>query len=418
MQEKTPLKLHFNAVRKLILTVLLLSFTFSAGYAFGYKGFVTSAAGFPKVTIDRNLPEGQKELNFALFWKVWDTMTDKYYDQSKLIESNMVYGAIAGMVSAAGDPYTMFLPPEQNKLVEDDLQGNFSGVGIEIGFKGNQLAVTAPLPGSPAEDAGIQAGDLIIGLKDEAKDIERSTQGMSLPEAVKIIRGPANTKVTLMVMREGSEQPLDVELTRKTIEVPSVKTAYVGDNSDIMHIKIQKFGAETVTEWNKAVIELLTKPNIDKVVLDVRNNPGGYMQAAIQIGGEFTEKGKVIVIEDHGNNNKTEYKSQEIGRLRNKKVVILVNGGSASASEILSGSLRDNLGVKLIGEKTFGKGTIQEPLQLENGAGLHVTIAKWLTPKEIWVHGEGLSVDVEIKDNKETEEDEQLQEAIKTVSSI
>lgn len=419
MQEKPTLKLHFQAVRKLLLFVLLLSFTFSLGYVFGYKGFVASAQGYPKVTISREVPTAQKDLNFNLFWKVWDTMQDKYYDKSKLVQSNMVYGAITGMVASIGDPYSMFLVPEQNKVVEDDLHGNFSGVGIEIGFKDTQMAVTAPLPGSPAEKAGVQAGDLIIGIKDAAKKIEQSTQSMNLSEAVKIIRGPANTKVTLVLVREGSKEPFEVELTRQTIEVPSIKLDYVGENKNIAHIKIQKFGSETVGEWNKAVIEIITKPDVSHVIVDVRNNPGGYMAAAIDIASDFLSPSQVVVIEDHGNGQKIEHKSAaKPGRLKGKKVVMLVNGGSASASEILSGAMRDDLGTKLVGVKSFGKGTIQEPLTLDDGAGLHVTIAKWLTPKETWVHGEGLTPDVEVKDDKDKEGDEQLEEAIKVVSGL
>lgn len=419
MQEKPKLKLHFQAVRKLLLSVLLLSFTFSAGYVFGYKGYVSAASGFPKVTINRELPAAQKDLNFSLFWKVWDTMQDKYYDKSKLVQSNMVYGAIQGMVAAVGDPYSMFLAPEQNKLVEDDLHGNFSGVGIEIGFKDNQMAVTAPLPGSPAEKAGVMAGDLIVGIKDDAKKISQTTQSMNLNDAVKIIRGTSGTKVTLVLVREGTKEPFEVELTRQTIEVPSVKLDYVGDNKDIADIKIQKFGAETVDEWNKAVIDVLTKPQVNEVIVDVRNNPGGYMEAAITIASDFLDPNTVVVIEDHGNGQKIEHKSApKSGRLKGKKVVMLVNGGSASASEILSGAMRDDLGVKLVGVKSFGKGTIQEPLTLDGGAGLHVTIAKWLTPKSTWVHGNGLDPDVEVKDDKDKDGDEQLQEAIKTVQLL
>ncbi len=414
---ETPLKIHFHAVRKLLVSVLVISIAFSAGYVFGYEGFVTKANGFPKVTISREIPPEQKDLNFTLFWKVWDTLSAKYVDQDKLVQSQMVYGGIQGMVAALGDPYTMFLPPSENKVVEDDLHGNFSGVGIELGFKGDQLAVTAPLAGSPAEQAGVKAGDLIVGIKDQAKKIERSTSGMALPDAVNIIRGPVNTKVTLVLLREGNQKPFEVEVARKTIQVASVKLQYLGENKDIADIKIQKFGAETLDEWNKSVLEILQKPNVKNVIVDVRNNPGGYMDAAINIAGEFLNKGTTVVIEDHGNGNRIEHKSLNLGKLRDKHVVMLVNGGSASASEILSGALRDDLGVKLIGEKTFGKGTIQEPLGFEDGSGLHVTVAKWLTPNGTWVHGEGLKPDTEVKDNPDTPQDEQLEEAIKIVSS-
>lgn len=418
MQETGPVKMQFASIRKIILWVLLTSFIFSVGYGFGYNGFVLNSQSLPHVTITREVPLNQKNLNFSLFWNVWDTLSEKYYDKDKLIQAQMVYGAIEGMVSAVGDPYTMFLPPSQNKLVEDDLHGNFSGIGIEIGFKGNQLAVTTPLPDSPAEKEDIRPGDLIVGIKDTAKKIEKGTGGMSLSEAVEIIRGPINTKVTLVLVREGMDKPFDVSVTRQTIAVPSIKLTYVGENNEIAHLKVQKFGSETVDEWNKAVIDILQKPEVSNIVLDVRNNPGGYMQASISLASEFLETGRVVVIEDHGSSAKKEYKSEKLGKLRNRKVVMLVNAGSASASEILAGALRDNLSIKLIGEKTFGKGTIQEPLPLEGGSGLHVTIAKWLTPNGTWVHEKGLSPDIEIKNNPDTQEDEQLNEAIKVVNNL
>lgn len=418
MQEKAHFHFNFHAARKLLLTVFLISFAFTGGYVLGYKGYINAAQAYPKVTLTRELPVDHKDLNFTLFWKVWDTLKDKYYDKSKLVESQMVYGAIEGMTAALGDPYTSFLPPTQNKIVEEDLSGNFSGVGIQIGYKDKTLAVTAPLPGSPAEKAGVLAGDLIVGIKDPIKKIEATTAGMSLPEAVQLIRGQAGTKITLVLLREGNEEPFEVDVTRQNIDVPSVATDYVGDDKSIAHIKLQKFGAETVEEWNKTAIEILKNPKVDKLIIDVRNNPGGYMQAAINIASDFTQQGTVVVIEEHGDGTRNEYKSDKLGRLRDKKVVMLINGGSASASEILSGAMRDNLQVKLIGVTSFGKGTIQEPLQLEDGAGLHVTIAKWLTPKGTWVHGEGLKPDVEVKNNPDEEGDEQLQEAIKVVSGL
>lgn len=418
MQEKRAFHFNFPAVRRILVAVFMISFAFSGGYVLGYKGYVDSALAYPKVTISRDLPTEHKDLNFTLFWKVWDTLKDKYYDQSKLIEAQMVYGAIEGMTASLGDPYTSFLPPSTNKVVEEDLSGNFSGVGIQIGFKDKTLAVTAPLPGSPAEKAGILPGDLIVGIKDPLKKLERTTAGISLNEAVQLIRGPANTKVTLVLLREGRDDPFEVDVNRENIDVPSIAMELVGEDKSIAHIKLQKFGAETVDEWNKYAIEILKNPGVKGIIIDVRNNPGGYMQAAINIASDFLQQGTIVVIEDHGNGEKNEYKSDKLGRLRDKKVVMLINGGSASASEILSGAMRDDLNVKLVGDKSFGKGTIQEPLQLDDGAGLHVTIAKWLTPKGTWVHGEGLKPDVEVKNDPDQEGDEQLQEAIKVVQGL
>lgn len=417
MQEKSKLpKLPLILLRNTLVVIFVVTFSFTGGYFFGINGFYSSLKGFPKVTISRELPADKKNLDFSLFWRVWDTLYSKYYDKTKIVESNLVYGAIRGMVAAVGDPYTVFLPPSENKVVQEDLQGNFDGIGIQIGFKGSQLVVIAPLPSSPAEKAGIQAGDYIIAIKDEKKGINRGTQGISLPDAVEAIRGPKGTSVILALTREGEEKPFEKEIVRANIDVPSVTVEYVGDGSNIAHIRVLKFASETESEWENVVAELVKKPNLVGVIVDVRNNPGGYMQGAVDLASDFLESGRVVVIEEDGDGTKQEFKVEKLGRLRKMKTVILVNGGSASASEIFAGALRDDKGVNLVGDKTFGKGTIQEPQQINGGSGLHITIARWLTPKGTWVNGEGLRPDAEVKDDLNTPEDEQLQKAIELVS--
>ena len=404
-------KTNFTLIRYLILAVIVLAATFSAGYLIGFKGYQGSLAEFPKVTITRELPPDKKDLDFSLFWRVWDTINTSYFDKEKVIPANMVYGAIEGMVSALGDPYTVFLPPDKNKVVQEDLLGSFDGIGIQIGFKGNQLAVIAPLPNSPSEKAGIEAGDFIVGIKDEAKGIERGTVGISITDAVSAIRGPAGTIVTLTLLREGQEEPIVVDVVRESIDVPSVTLTFVGDDENIAQVRLLKFGGETEAEWEEAVIEILKKQSLKGIVLDLRNNPGGYLQGAVDIASEFMKTGRVVVIEERGE-QKSEYVVEKIGRFPNTPLVVLVNQGSASASEILAGALRDDKKVKLVGEKTFGKGTIQEPQQVDGGAGLHITVARWLTPSGVWVDGEGLTPDFELEDNGETDEDEQLQKGI------
>ena len=412
MEPNSPLpKTNFTLIRYLILAVIVLAATFSAGYLIGFKGYQGSLAEFPKVTITRELPQDKKDLDFSLFWRVWDTINTSYFDKEKVIPANMVYGAIEGMVSALGDPYTVFLPPDKNKVVQEDLLGSFDGIGIQIGFKGNQLAVIAPLPNSPSEKAGIEAGDFIVGIKDEAKGIERGTVGISITDAVSAIRGPAGTIVTLTLLREGQEEPIVVDVVRESIDVPSVTLTFVGDDENIAQVRLLKFGGETEAEWEEAVIEILKKQSLKGIVLDLRNNPGGYLQGAVDIASEFMKTGRVVVIEERGE-QKSEYVVEKIGRFPNTPLVVLVNQGSASASEILAGALRDDKKVKLVGEKTFGKGTIQEPQQVDGGAGLHITVARWLTPSGVWVDGEGLTPDFELEDNGETDEDEQLQKGI------
>lgn len=391
------------------LLIVLAAFTF--GYGLGIKGFYASFVGFPKVVLNQETPP-ERNVDFSSFWQIWNTLDASYYDKTKLVPSEMVQGAIKGLVAAVGDPYTVFLSPDENKVAEEDLQGNFEGVGIQIGYVGTQLAVMSPLPGTPAFEAGIQAGDFIIGIKDEQKQIERATNGMTLPEAVQIIRGPAGSKITLSLLREGSDEPMLVDVVRRAIDVPSVLLAFVGDNDSVAHLSVLRFGGETKAEWDKKVSEILVKPDLAGVVIDLRNNPGGYLQGAIDLGTDFLEKNDVVVIEQAGDGKQQEYRTQNIGRLKGMKVAVLVNKGSASASEILAGALRDNKSVTIIGTNSFGKGTIQEPLQLEKGAGLHITIAKWLTPSGTWVNGEGIAPDIEVKDDPETEADEQLVAAI------
>jgi len=411
----------FKLVRNLLLFCILFSFVFCCGYFIGRNGFIADFKSFPKATISRQLPPDKQNVDFELFWKVWDTLDSRYFDKTKLVPGKMVYGAISGMVSALGDPYTVFLPPDGNKMVQEDLQGNFDGIGIQIGYIGTQLAVIAPLPGSPAEEAGIKAGDLIAVIKDEKKAVEVGTGGMSIPDAVSLIRGTAGTKVELTLLREGVKEPVKVEIVRKTIDVPSVTLEFKpaeGADKTIALLKVTKFGGETLSEWNEKIAEVLNEKQAKMVIVDVRNNPGGYLQGAVDLASDFLETGDTVVIEEDGKGHREESKVVRIGRLRNFKTVVLMNKGSASASEIFAGALRDQKKIKLIGETSFGKGTIQEPQQVNGGSGIHITIAKWLTPKGIWVHEKGLEPDFAIEDNEDTEEDEQLLKAIEEVQKL
>ena len=412
MQIPSLPRITLPLLRKILIVLVLSSALFGGGYYLGLQGYKADVKKFPKVTITREVPVDKQELNFSLFWRVWDTLAAKYFDKAKLNPAAMVYGAIEGMVSAIGDPYTVFLEPTENKVVQEDLNGSFEGIGIQIGFKGTQLAVIAPLPNSPAEAAGVKAGDFIIGIKDEGKNIEMGTVGISLPEAVQTIRGRAGTKVTLTLLREGEVEPIVVEMVRKELNVPTLILTYVGEGGSIVHIRLLKFGGETESEWQKAVKEISRKGEVTAVILDVRNNPGGYLQGAVDVASEFLKTGLVVVSEERSDGTKNDFKVERIGQLINTPLVVLVNGGSASASEILAGAVKDARGAKLVGEKTFGKGTIQEPLQLEGGSGLHITIARWLTPSGFWVNEKGLTPDFVVEDDPDTAADEQLNKAI------
>lgn len=405
------MRASFKKVRSVFLGIILLFGVFGAGYYFGLNGYKAEVEKALNVKISREVPPSNN-VDFNLFWQVWDLLSQKYYDKTKLIPGEMVNGAISGMVSALGDPYTMFLPPKTNKIVDDDLKGKLEGVGIELGFKENTLAVVSPLTDSPAMKAGVKAGDLILHIKDEKKGIDIDTTGISIGDAVNHIRGQAGTTVSLTIFRPGNDKPTVIDIVRETINIPSIALSWVGEDEDVAQVKILKFGAETVSEWDKAVREITDKKDAKGVIIDVRNNPGGYMQAAVDIASDFVASNTTIVIQENGDGTKAEFKSTRLPRMLSFKTIVLINGGSASASEILSGALRDKANMKLIGEKSFGKGTIQEPVEINGGSGLHVTVAKWLTPNGTWVHGKGLSPDTEVKNPEDNSEDLQLKNAI------
>lgn len=360
----------------------------------------------------------QKEaVDMGLFWKVWGRLEEEYLDPKAIDAKKMVYGAIGGMTQALGDPYTSFFPPAENTRSKEDLSGEFSGVGIQLGFIDKNLAVMSPLPDNPAIKAGIRAGDLIVHIKDEQKKIDKDTDGISLPEAVDMIRGKSGTVVTLTIYREKEKEPTkEFRLTRQTILVPSVSLEWVGTKKDIPRLRVNKFGEKTAAEWDKAVKEILAKNTKKGVILDLRNNPGGYLQRAVDLGSEFISDG--VIVSQAGRNETENFRVNRQGRLIGQNLVILINKGSASASEILAGALREKAGARLVGENSFGKGTVQEAEDLPGGAGIHITIAKWLLPSGKNIHGEGLKPDVEVKyevNEKDDKADNQLDKAVEVL---
>lgn len=373
-----------------------------------------------KSLINTQMPANRSSVDFAEFWQVWDRVESQYNDTTKLDARKMVDGAIAGMVSGLGDPYTMYLSKDDQKRTSDDLNGSFEGVGIQLGYKNQTVAVIAPLKGLPAERAGILAGDYILHIKDSAKNIDKDTSGLSLPEAVSIIRGPKGSEVTLTFLREGG-QPFEKTLARETIVVPSVELEFVEkDGAKVAHIRLSQFGGRTLQEWNEAVGKILADSSVKGVVLDMRNNPGGYLNDAVVIASEFIPDG--IIVKQEGRAESIPYYSTGKGRLGKMPVNVLMNKGSASASEIVSGALRDRRGAKLIGENSFGKGTVQDAQELPSGAGLHVTIAKWILPGGDWIHEKGLKPDIEVKvtpeeqvKNAEEDKDPQLDKAVEEI---
>ncbi len=365
--------------------------------------------------VNEDAPASKKDVDFGVFWEVWGLLEKDYIDQEKVQPDAMVHGAIAGMTSALGDPYTMYLPPDLNEKSAQELAGSFYGVGIELGYIDGVLAAVAPLAGTPADIAGVRAGDLIIKVKDEAKGLDKSTEGWSLNEAVEAIRGPKDSPVILSLVRKETPEPFDITIKRGEIVVKSAEVTFVEyAGKRVAHVKLSRFGERTVGEWDGVVAQILAEKNkIAGIVLDVRNNPGGLFDDSLTIASDFIEDG--VVVSQKNTTGQQDFKAKGKARLVGIPVELLVNKGSASASEIVAGALRDQIGAKLIGEKTFGKGTVQDRRELSNGGGIHITISRWLLPKGDWIHDEGIPVDIEVEQDFNTEADEQLNKAIEVL---
>lgn len=395
-------------------TVLIILLVFLLGWQLGHRDLEIKLSNYrPSVSVINKEPPKSINVDFKLFWDVWDLLSRSYLDKKALDPQKLFYGAISGMVAAIGDPYTVFLPPEQQKFSREELNGSFEGVGIQLGFnKEKRLTVIAPLLGTPAQKAGLKPEDLIIKIDG------KETTNMILPEAVSLIRGLKGTKIDLTILREGESEPKVFTLTRDSIIVKSVEISFktIDSGKKVAIIKLSRFGERTNDEWNESIDSLLSE-NSQAVVLDLRNNPGGFLDGAVFIASEFLDSGDVV-LQENSKGEKTAFKVNRAGRLTSIPMIVLINKGSASASEIVAGALQDRKRARLIGEKSFGKGTIQEAENLAGGTGIHITVAKWLTPNGRWVNeSQGLDPDIIIESEKEdATKDPQLDEAIELVS--
>lgn len=352
-------------------------------------------------------------IDFSLFWDAYSKLQQSFIDPSKINTQKIIYGAISGMTKSLGDPYTDFFDPEQARRFQQDLSGSFEGIGVEIAIKKSQLTVVAPLKNTPGQMAGLKAGDAILKIDGQ------NTADMATDEAVNLIRGPRGTDVTLTIFREGWQDSKDFVITRSTINIPGMD--WKMQSEDIAYVHIYQFGQTLPADFKEAVLEILQSP-AKKIVLDLRDNPGGYLDVAQKVSGWFLKNGQTVTIEDFGGDKeKQEYRSQGNGDLADYPVVVLINQGSASASEILAGALRDNRGVKLVGEKSFGKGSVQEVVGLQGGSFLKITIAKWLTPKGASISEVGLDPDVKIEitdEDIQQDIDPQLDKALEIVKDL
>jgi len=410
-------KLRQQKLKTLILILLFSGATFAGGWFVGNQGyeveFKDSSLNIRGVQIiNKGTDTHPQTIDFSVFWEVWDTLNDYHVDRP-LDPQQLLYGALKGLAEAVGDPYTAFLPPPENREVQDNLNGRYEGIGAELGMRDERLTIISPLDGSPAEAAGVQPGDTILKVDDE------ETANLSLGEAVSKIRGPAETAVRL-TLRRGEGEPFEVEITRQQITIKSV--SWEQKDEGVVYIRVARFGEATNADWDRVVDEITTNqsPITKAIVLDVRSNSGGYLQASIHIASEFTNTG-VIVYEEFGDGQKREFESDHRGRLTMVPVVVLINGGSASASEILAGALRDLKGSQFVGERSFGKGTVQDAVEFDDGSSVHVTIARWLTPNGDNVDEIGLEPTVVVEITEEDANagvDSQLEKAIEIAKGL
>lgn len=329
--------------------------------------------------------------------QVLSILKNDFLYKDKIDDEKIYYGSIKGQVSSLGDPYTVFLPPDENKTSQENLAGEFGGVGVSLGYKEGSLAVMSPLAKTPADRAGLRAGDLILKIKDEKAGIDVDTQDISIQRAVELIRGEIGTKVVLSIFRQGENEARDVELIRDNIVVASVEIENLDHNGKkISWIKMYKFSDRLYEEWEEMVSSVLAN-NSEVIILDLRNNPGGYLDGSVLIASDFLEDG-VVVKQKSADGSVEEYKVEKgKSRLVGKKLVVLINGGSASAAEILAGALKQRINAPIVGETSFGKGTVQKTDDFADGSGLHVTIAKWLLPSGDDIDQKGVEPDYEVE---------------------
>lgn len=412
LQEETKPKKSSGILSFLAQTTLVAVVFFAIGFNFGQKKIDLDKKRFiPQITFTNQTGPKQETVDFSLFWQVYEALPQRFLDKSAIDGQKLLNGAISGMVRSLGDPYTAFLDPKQNKSVNDELSGSYEGVGIQIGFnKEKRLAVIAPLKGTPAEREGIRAKDLILKIGD------KETFDLTLPEAVELIRGQAGTKIKLVILRDGDEKSKEFEIERAKIDVKSVELEFKESKrgGQVAIVKVSRFGEKTDSEWDSAIDELISK-NVRGVIVDLRNNPGGLLNSSVHLASEFT--GGTIVKQETSDGTISSIGADRRGKLLKMPLVVIINGGSASASEILAGAIKDNKRGKVVGEKSFGKGTVQDVVPFAGGSSLHVTIAKWLTPKGSSIHGEGITPDiiVEVKPEEEEGSDIQLEKALEII---
>jgi carboxyl-terminal processing protease len=377
MCERTIMRTVLRVIIGVLLAGLVMFAAFTAGFGLNYYQV-------------QNQPVTQVPKNFGLFWDAFKILQDQFYGT---IPSPQVltHGAIRGMLNSLGDPHTVLVEPEPAKNEQTNLQGNTGDVGLNLDIKDNLLTIISPIPNSPADKAGLRAGDIIIKIGDR----DLMFQPVTLEDAKTMLRGPVGSKITLTVHRIGETDPIIADLTRETYALPTVE-ARVLPNTTFGYMKVTLETAETANEFAKA-LDNLKSQHVTGLIVDLRNNPGGlFPDPVLDIAGQFLKNNDVVVIEKYRDGTEKSYKAGSAHGATDIPLVVLVNNGTASAAEVLAGALQDYQRGVLIGEPTYGKGTVQVIRQLSDGSALHITVATWLTPKHVEIEGKGLQPDIAV----------------------
>ncbi len=385
-----------------LTTIVVISF--ATGFYFG--GQLQQVA---KIDVPENTSQ---DVDLTPMWRAWSLLEENFVPATttkQVTKQDNVWGMIKGLTASYNDPYTVFFPPAESKMFEEDVKGTFGGIGVEIGIRDGILTVISPLKGNPGDKAGLMPKDLIVEINGE------STRDMTIDDAVNKIRGDIGTKVVLKIARQGEDDFLTVPIIRGKIEIPTTDTELRNDG--IYVISLYNFGGTAMREMRTAMRDFIESES-DKLIIDLRGNPGGYLETAVDIASWFLPIGKTIVTEDYGpNKEKNVHHSKGYNVVGdNVKIAILINGGSASAAEILAGALNEQIGAVLIGTKTFGKGSVQELVDVTDNTTMKITIARWLTPNGKSISGNGLTPDIEVKitlEDIKNDKDPQLDSAVK-----